>query len=85
MARPKKQTPKEKFIELLESKADLTEDKWGNFKTETGQRYKIGKSAVRFERKIKMYDSFEWIRIWSAYYKDIKIDENGKIKIAKKM
>ena len=86
MARPRKLTPKENFILLLESKADLTEDKWGNFKTESGDiRYKIGKTSVRLERKVKMYDGFEWVKIWSAYYKDITVKENGKIDIAKKM
>ena len=71
-------TKKQEVIDLLRTVPGIKEDNWGNFKTEEGNiRYKINKSAIRYEKK----SAGTWMRIWSAYYKHITVVE-GKLKVA---
>jgi hypothetical protein len=59
-----------------------TEDKFGHLQkehNETTYRFKLSSTAVRYERKAKIVDHNEWIRIASNYYKNLTINSQGKL------
>ena len=67
--------------EALKAKG-LTEDRYGNFKYQKGiKRYKFQSTSLRAEVKT----GNTWFRRWSAYYKDITITEESKLKPLKVM
>lgn len=83
---------REEFINFIEtkSKLKLVRDSYGNYEGTRVDgavvRYKLQKNSVRFERQYS-YESFEgktakdWVKIWSAYYKDLEYNpETGKLK-----
>lgn len=80
------------FLEWARSRPHLTEDRWGNFKgtltladptAPTGvrpqqYRYHPGKLAVR--REVRGHLTGEWLKSRGAYYKDLSITPEGKLK-----
>jgi hypothetical protein len=42
-------------------------------------RLKLSNIAVRYERKAKIVDHNEWIRLLSGYYKNLSINDKGQI------
>ena len=61
-------------LKTLAQNEDFEEDKWGNLVSIDGAtRFKPKKSVLRKERKI----STGWTTIYSAYFKDIEIREDG--------
>jgi hypothetical protein len=54
--------------------------KMSSFISSIGEtKYKLGKNSLK---KFKKGES-GWIKIWSAYYKNISINKNGKLHIEK--
>lgn len=70
---------KEELIEFLDEKGYIR-DSWGHFHKGT-IRWKIQKISVRVETKCLKTG---WIKIYSDYYKNLEIKENGKIGRRKK-
>jgi hypothetical protein len=68
---------KEDFTATLRRSPLWNEDRYGNFKTESGKtRAKIQQTSVRFERKLS---NGIWFNSASDYYKNITMehDNNG--------
>ena len=61
----------------------FTKDKFGHYqKTSLHNehiRLKLGKTSVRYERKIRVTDHNEWQRIVSGYYKNLSLTENDRL------
>lgn len=75
----KSQRHKNKILEVLEQLPNLSEDKFGNFVNKISNvRYHPKKTALNYQTK-----RTKWVNIWTAYYKDIEITEEGKIKVLK--
>ena len=72
-------------VEAFFTKRGLKKDSYGHFKTPDGMtRYKMQSTSIRKERKI-VYESggSSWLRVWGGYYKDLYINENGKLVLRK--
>ena len=89
----KAQKHKNEVVEFLENLPNTTVDQWGNIKREEERlnhgeietvqiKYKVKKSALR--KEVRYAADKTWYKIWSAYFKDIKVEE-GKLKITKTM
>jgi len=82
-----KKLTKEDIIEWA-TKQGWVLDKYRNLQKEVGDReyrLKLSKNSVRYEVKVHhsgdtySKPSSEWIRLRSAYYKDLSITEDGKL------
>lgn len=81
---------RQEFIQWAKEKGYVS-DPWGNYKktiTAKGHtvliRYKINDTSVRAEQAYKNYDGKqEWKKKWSAYYKNLSVGEDGRLKINK--
>ena len=72
---------KEELIKWLISKG-YKEDNYGHYQkigfAGNKIRYKIQATSTRYERQVTFSDGkHEWVRILSAYYKDLSINEKG--------
>lgn len=86
---------KVRLVRALQA-AGWTPDRFGHFhrdcearNTTTGAivarpiRVKLQSTSARVERKVAIGDNTEWIKIRSAYYKDINFDlENGTLRLS---
>jgi len=60
-----------------------SKDTFGHYQRETGDttvRFKIQASSVRYEKRAKIVDHNEWLRLASGYYKDLSITEDDKLR-----
>ena len=76
---------KKSDVESFFLKKGLKQDSYGHFKTPDGMiRYKMQATSMRKERKL-VYESggSDWLRVWGGYYKDLYINENGKLALKK--
>lgn len=66
-----------------------SKDKYGHYIKEvynkgvnqlTGKyRYKLSATSARFEKQAVIVDHNEWLRIGSNYYKNLSINQDGKL------
>ena len=57
-------------------------DKYGHYQKEINgktYRYKLSKIAVRYELRADICGHNEWIRIASAYLKDLSVNDKGQL------
>jgi len=66
---------KKEELEAFLSRKGYKKDRWGHYH-KGDIRYKMQKNSVRVERKMGK----DWIKMRSAYYKDLRISENDKVK-----
>jgi hypothetical protein len=58
-------------------------DKFGHYQKEINgetYRFKLSSISARYERKAKIVDHNEWLRIASGYFKDLNVMSAGKLK-----
>lgn len=93
----KAQRHKDEVIEFLKDLKGSEVNQWGNIvrsedRLDHGEievvqiKYKVKKSALR--KEIKREGSKTWFKVWSAYFKDLKLevtDEKTKLIILKTM
>jgi len=77
---------KEKKLILLKevlAANGFEEDNYGNFKKTVKDnlyRYKFNKTSLRYESQVIHSDGSKcWVRLRSGYYKDLTVNELGKI------
>lgn len=78
----KSQRHKNAILEAIAGMEDIVEDRFGNFKRPDGVRYHPKKTALNKQVKIT---GGGWTNIWSAYYKDLIITDEGKLQVIKKI
>ena len=59
------------------------EDQWGHFQKTVGDRdyrFKVSSTHIRYETKVRYSEGgSDWVRIRGGYFKDLSIDEKGKL------
>ncbi len=72
---------KEQLEQWLVSKGYI-KDKFGHYQREINgntYRFKLTSISARYERKARIVDHNEWLRIGSSYYKGLRITSAGKL------
>lgn len=71
---------KREQIEALLQSAGFKKDSWGHYKwSEGGNQYRIKLSRVGMRYEVKAGDA-GWVRLRGAYYKDLSITPEGRIR-----
>ena len=90
MTTKKEQSHLEAIKTWIETRSQFKKDKWGNYQATLNNgktyRFKIQATSIRFEVKVTFEatkyspSKTEWMRVDSAYFKDIAITEDNKLK-----
>lgn len=75
----KAQIHRDSILDGIAKMEGITEDRYGNFIRPDGRRYHPKKTALNKQIKI----SGRWVNNWTAYFKDLAITDEGKLKVIK--
>ena len=73
---------KQEFIKWAKARSWVV-DKWGHLQKQVDDkryRFRVSKISVRYELKMdRDFQSLEWLRLRSGYFKDLSITPDGKL------
>ena len=73
---------KQEFIDWVISKG-YKKDTYGHYQRTSDKgtvtRFKIQATSARYERRARIVDHNEWLRVASGYYKSLSITPEGKL------
>ena len=75
----KSQKHKNAILDCIAKMDGITEDRFGNYIMPGGRRYHPKKTALN--KQVKAVRG--WVNVWSAYYKDLAITDDGRLSVIK--